>query len=104
MSHERAETTWSAAGARGAPSAAEEGLPPSAPRPATSGGAYLRQGAVVEQAVDLNLPGAIEAWTQTRTYSSLGSGSTQLGGKWVSSSGDFRLGQVAGGGALISHA
>ncbi|MCU0962921.1 MAG: DUF6531 domain-containing protein, partial [Pirellulaceae bacterium] len=56
---------------------------------------YLREGAVLEEAVDLQLPGPAPGWRAVRTYSSRVTGSAALGGKWLSDLAEYRL--VAGG-------
>ena len=52
---------------------------------------FLRAGAVVEQAVDLSLPGPAPGWAAARTYSSRATGSGALGSKWLSDYVDYRL-------------
>ncbi len=52
---------------------------------------YLREGAVIEQAVDLRVPGPICDWGQTRSYSSRVLGSESLGGKWLTGNVDYQL-------------
>ena len=52
---------------------------------------FLRAGAVVEQAIDLSLPGPAPGWVAARTYSSRVTGSGALGSKWLSDYVDYRL-------------
>ncbi len=67
-------------------------LPAGATRPRkTSAPIYLQQGAVVEQTVDLVLPGPVQDFLVTRSYDSRVSGSVALGGKWVGNFADDRL-------------
>ena len=52
---------------------------------------YLRDGAVIEQAVDLHVPGPISDWGQAHSYNSRVSGSEALGGKWLNGNADYQL-------------
>ncbi|MHB9081934.1 MAG: DUF6531 domain-containing protein, partial [Pirellulaceae bacterium] len=63
------------------------------PPAATGCPIYLRQGAVVEQAGDLLLPGPVQDFLVTRSYDSRVTGSVALGGKWVGNFADYRLTQ-----------
>ena len=58
---------------------------------ATNKPVYLRDGAVIEQAVDLRVPGPISDWGQARSYHSRVSGSEALGGKWLNGNADYQL-------------
>ena len=51
---------------------------------------YLRDGAVIEQAVDLRVPGPISDWAAC-SYHSRVSGSEALGGKWLNGNADYQL-------------
>jgi len=57
----------------------------------TSRPVLLRDGAVIEQAVDLHVPGPISDWGQARSYNSRVSGSEALGGKWLNGNVDYQL-------------
>ncbi|MHB9080294.1 MAG: DUF6531 domain-containing protein [Pirellulaceae bacterium] len=65
---------------------------------------FLRAGAVVEQAVDLSLPGPAPGWAAARTYSSRATGSGALGSKWLSDYVDYRLVQEGSDVAMIVDA
>ena len=54
----------------------------------------LRDGAVVEQVVDLHVPGPISDWGQVRSYNSRVQGSGTLDGKWLNVNADYRLRRV----------
>ena len=58
---------------------------------------YLRQGAVVEQAIDLQLPGPVPGWVGARTYNSRVWGSAALAASWVGNFVDYRLINEANG-------
>ena len=58
---------------------------------------YLRQGAVVEQAIDLQLPGPVPGWVGARTYNSRVWGSAALAASWVGNFVDYRLVNEANG-------
>ncbi len=63
-------------------------------RPFPSGNpVYLSEGAVIEQAVDMSIPGPVQAYSAVRSYNSRISGSDILGGQWVSNAVDRRLGE-----------
>ena len=73
-------------------SSSEAGIDLGATRPsATSGPIYLRYGAVIQEAVDLEVSGPSFPWQQVRSYYSGGSGRTALGGKWFSGNNDVRI-------------
>ena len=61
-------------------------VPYAVPRPL-----YLRDGAVIEQVVDLHVPGPISDWGQVRSYNSRVEGAEALGGKWLNGNVDYQL-------------
>jgi len=54
---------------------------------------YLRHGGVVENALDMSIPGPVQAYRAARSYNSRIDGSVALGGKWVTHITDYRLEQ-----------